>query len=539
MLDLLSLRSTIGIVMLLSFVFSANVFYNLFFHPLAKVPGPVLGRMSGIPSWYYACRGDRHLWLMKQFEIYGNRIRPEPNTVVFRDWEAHVDIYSMKSNVRRSHFYSALNRDAHQSTTLTTIDVGEHARRRKRLSLCFTERSIRASSSFVIKHVNRWIQLITEEIDVGSGWSPSIDFSRSINGLIFDIMGDLCFGTSFNIKEPGEDFLKSTPHNIASYMKFHYSMCRFPLLKILLWLKPHGLDRVIDFLTPTAARKYNQFVADSVTDRISLQAEQAEKAEAEKRQDMFHFLAEARDPGTGAPAYNEAELRGEANLLIIAASDTTSISLSGIMFYLTNDPPRCQRLAQEIRTTFSSADEIVPGPKLMGCTYLRACIDEGMRLCPSGPSELPREVLPGGLWVKGEFYPAGTVVGTSPWANSRNRDVYGDPEAFRPERWIPRDDDCSDGAAPEALKRAKAGFYPFLSGPGNCIGQNLAMVKMLVTIARMLHQLDVRRAPGSTLGGGRPGLGWGQDDPNQFQLEDAYLSLRRGPEVQFRKRQVN
>ncbi|KAJ3579322.1 hypothetical protein NPX13_g1243 [Xylaria arbuscula] len=513
-----------------------NAAYNLLFHPLAKVPGPVLGRISGIPSWYHACRGDRHIWLTRQFEIFGNRIRPEPNTVLFRDAQAYADIYSMKSNVRRSHFYEAFKRNEHESTTLTTIDVAEHARRRKRLSQCFTERSVRASSKFIIKHVDRWIQLLTD--DHGAEWSPPMDFSEKVDGLIFDIMGDLCFGRSFNIKEPGNNSLKSTPHNIASYMKFYYSMCRFPFLKLLLWLKPRGLDRLLDMLTPPSAREYNQFVTDSVTDRIALQKEQSTKPEDERRQDMFYFIAEARDPDTGALAYNEAELRAESSLLIIAASDTTSISLSGIIFYLTGDPSRCQKLAIEIQSVFSSVDEIVPGPKLMACIYLRACVDEGMRLTPSGPCELPREVLPGGLWIKGEYYPAGTIVGTVPWANSRNPDVYEDPERFWPERWIPSDSD-SKGVTQEALKRARAGFHPFLSGPGNCIGQNVAMAKILITVARMLYQLDVRRVPGSTLGGGKREFGWGRDDPTQLQLGDAYISLRQGPEVQFRKRQVN
>jgi cytochrome P450 len=311
-------------------------------------------------------------------------------------------------------------------------------------------------------------------------------------------------------------------------------LSRFPFLKLLLWLKPRGLDSLIAFILPSDARQYAQFLNDSVTSRIALQKEQSMKPEDQRRQDMFYFLAEARDPNTGGLVYSEPELRAESGLLLVAGSDTTSATLSSLFFYLTNDPPRYRKLVQEIRTTFDSVDDIVLGPKLQACTYLRACIDEGMRLTPATPSELPREVLPGGLKVKGEFYPAGTIVGTVQWANSRSREVYGDAENFRPERWIL---DEVAGVTKETIARAKAGFHPFLSGPGNCVGQNLAMANMLITVARTLHQLDVRRAPGSTLGGGSPELGWGQKDPNQLQLKDIYVALRCGPEVQFRKRQ--
>ncbi|KAI1112874.1 benzoate 4-monooxygenase cytochrome P450 [Nemania sp. NC0429] len=514
----------------------SKVIYNLFFHPLAGVPGPLLARISSVPSWYHATRGDHHIWLTKQFQIYGERIRPEPNTVLFRDSQAYAEIYGAKSNVRRSRFYEAFTRNSREHTVMTLIDVAEHARRRKQLNLGFTEKSIRASSDFIVKHVDRWIQIIADETI--TEWSPPMDFTQKIDALMFDMMADLCFGRSFEIKKPGDNPLKSIPHNISEYMKFYYSLCRFPFLGALLWLKPRGLDTLLAMMAPPAVVEFNQFVADSVTNRIALQEAEAAKPEAERRQDMFYFLAEARDPDTGSLAYDESTLRAESNLLLIAASDTTAISLAGILFYLTGHPARCEKLAKEIRSTFSSVSEIVYGPKLSACRYLRACIDEGMRLTPTGPSELPREVLPGGLRIKGQYYPAGTIVGTAAWAMSRNAQIYGDAETYRPERWISCDED-PDGVTEEALKRAKAGFHPFLSGPGNCVGQGLAMTAMCLTIARMLYQLDIGRVPGSSLGGGGDhGLGWGQDDPHHIQLGDAYTALRRGPGVQFRKRRI-
>lgn len=248
---------------------------------------------------------------------------------------------------------------------------------------------------------------------------------------------------------------------------------------------------------------------------------------------MFYFLSQARDPETGSVAYNEDDLKAESNLLVIAGSDTTSISLSGIFFYLTGDPERCGKLVDEIRTTFANAEDIIYGSKLSGCTYLKACIDEGMRLTPSGPCELPREVLPGGARVLGRYYPEGTILGTVPWVTSRSKSAFKDAETFHPERWIV---DESAGVSKESVALLRTHFHPFASGPGSCIGKNVALAEMMIIVARTLHRLDIRRTPGSTLGGGRPELGWGASDENQFQLTDAYISLREGPEVQFKKR---
>jgi len=49
----------------------AKIIYNLFFHPLAGHPGPFLARISPWPNFYHAVKGDRHIWLWQNFQIYG------------------------------------------------------------------------------------------------------------------------------------------------------------------------------------------------------------------------------------------------------------------------------------------------------------------------------------------------------------------------------------------------------------------------------------------------------------------------------------
>lgn len=198
------------------------MFYNLFFHPLSHIPGPFWARASGVPSWYHASTGKRHIWLWQQFQIYGPTIRPAPDTVLFSDPRAYADIYGMKSNVRRSHFYTALKRKSNEHNTINTIDVAEHARKRKLLSLGFTEKSLRAASEFMYRHVDRWNELILEENNSTTEWSATVDLAEKIDTLVFDIMGDLSLGKSFDIKEPGDNPLRVIPHNIAEYMRFWY-----------------------------------------------------------------------------------------------------------------------------------------------------------------------------------------------------------------------------------------------------------------------------------------------------------------------------
>lgn len=168
-------------------------------------------------------------------------IRPEPNTVLFTDPQAYADIYGMTSNVRRSPFYTAFQRRSDQHTTLNTIDVAEHARKRKLLNLCFTEKSLRAASGFIVRHVDRWNEIMLEENSSTTEWSAPVDFTKKMDNLAFDIMGDLSFGKSFGIKEPGDNPLRAVPHNIVAYLRFYYpvsplSFWNCPRLTLHSWL---------------------------------------------------------------------------------------------------------------------------------------------------------------------------------------------------------------------------------------------------------------------------------------------------------------
>ena len=301
-------------------------------------------------------------------------------------------------------------------------------------------------------------------------------------------------------------------------------------------MKPRGLNRLLEIITPSDVNAYHAFVKESVAARMNAEeaSEQVGKDGKEARQDMFHFLSHAVNPDTKKQAYSQEELLAEANLLVVAGSDTTAVILSGFFFYIARNPKPYEKLVKEIRSTFDSVDEIVSGPKLSSCKYLRANIDETLRMTPANPSEPSRMVLTGGQIIDGELYPAGTIVGVSEWASGRS-DEFGDPNVYRPERWIV---DEEAGVTAEEVLRISAYLHPFSGGWGSCVGQNLAMFELMVTIARTLFRLDVRAEPGSTLGEGNIDLGWGRRERKNFQLFDWLISARDGPMIQFRTREA-
>ena len=253
------------------------------------------------------------------------------------------------------------------------------------------------------------------------------------------------------------------------------------------------------------------------------------------RKDFFYYLLNARDPETGK-GFTTPELWGESNLLIIAGSDTTSTALASSFFYLAHNPEKLQKLSKEIMSSFQDVEDICSSPTLNRCVYLKAVIDESMRLSPPVGGILPREVLPGGIDIDGLHIPEGVVVGTAHYAIHHNPSYYLEPFTFNPERWIP---DSSPTVTKESVALAQSAFCPFSIGARGCIGKGLAYVELMTSLARVVFLYEMRLAKGFSVGEGSPDLEWGRQRTNEYQLKDSFTSMKDGPFVEFRERTLS
>ncbi|KAJ8070668.1 hypothetical protein OCU04_001039 [Sclerotinia nivalis] len=156
-------------------------------------------------------------------------------------------------------------------------------------------------------------------------------------------------------------------------------------------------------------------------------------------------------------------------------------------------------------------------------------------MSPSGPSELLRQVLPGGHEIDGHWYPENTLIGVPSYSLHYHQETFEDPFVFRPERWIPNDE---QGISAEHVAALQGAFNPFSIGPGQCPGKNIALLEMYMALGRMIHGYDIRRPVDdiSNRGAGRLEYIWGRRNKNQYQVVDAFLALRDGPIIQLCRR---
>lgn len=309
-----------------------------------------------------------------------------------------------------------------------------------------------------------------------------------------------------------------------------------PFLNFWLAVKPYGGWQLLEAMRPARAVAYFDFLEATLKQRS--QDEEAVAAsstgDAKARKDFFHYVYRETSLSTGGVAHDSlSELFSECSLLVIAGSDTTSTAFAALFFYLTHYPAVYDKLVSEIRRTFSSLDEIHSGPALSSCVYLRACIDEAMRMNPPIPRDLDRVVLGGGANVEGHYLPAGTRLSSCIHNMHHDPSYFDEPFIFKPERWIL---DEKAGITQAVLDHQAEAFWPFSSGVRNCPGQKLAYLEMELTIARLLWKVDLKGVDGDRLGAGSKELIWGRRDEGHYQVKDCFISARTGPMVQFKLR---
>ena len=191
--------------------------------------------------------------------------------------------------------------------------------------------------------------------------------------------------------------------------------------------------------------------------------------------DLLTLLLEAADPETGK-GLTDIEVRTNIVTFIGAGHETTANALSWSLYLLSQDERARERVEQEV-------DEVLgEGPiepqHLERLVYTRAVIDEAVRLYPPAPY-MSRTAIADDRIGDLEI-PAGSMVVIAPYVLHRHKKLWDEPDAFRPERFLPENRGGIDRFA----------YLPFGAGPRVCIGASFSLqeaVIVLATIARSVR----------------------------------------------------
>jgi cytochrome P450 len=189
--------------------------------------------------------------------------------------------------------------------------------------------------------------------------------------------------------------------------------------------------------------------------------EQIEERRGAPGDDVLSLLLAARHED-GAPM-SDQELRDELVTLLVAGHETTATALSWTMERLTRIPNGWQALRE-------GGDE-----------YAEAAAKEALRLRPVLPVVLRNLQQP--ATIAGVELPAGTVVAPSIYLVHRRPELYPDPAAFRPERFL--------GPKPQGGTYT---WFPFGGGVRRCLGAAFALMELRVVLAEVAAAVDAAPA---------------------------------------------
>ena len=167
------------------YVFCLTV-YRLYFHPLARYPGPTLCAVSRLPFLHYLQSG--HL-VQKTHELhckYGEIVRLAPNELSFTNPQAWQDIY----NRRPGHDPMPMNpiwqaKSANGASSIVDASVEDHARHRKALAPAFSEKSVREREPILQRYINLFIFKLRRRIYDSK---TAVDLSEFFTFTTFDIL---------------------------------------------------------------------------------------------------------------------------------------------------------------------------------------------------------------------------------------------------------------------------------------------------------------------------------------------------------------
>jgi cytochrome P450 len=226
-----------------------------------------------------------------------------------------------------------------------------------------------------------------------------------------------------------------------------------------------ALSRVLGWTS--TQRRFNRLMREANARIFALvdQRRNAAGAGQPTGDDVLSMLLAARhesqEPDRPGAPMSDRELRDELMTALVAGHETTASQLAWALERISREPGVQARLIAEVDG--GESDE-----------YLVATINEILRLRPVLPNAEPR-LTKKPVVIGGRSYPAGVILLASAYLVHRDPDLYPEPAAFRPERWL--------GQTPGTYT-----WIPFGGGRRRCLGASFALEEMKIALRAILQR---------------------------------------------------
>ncbi|KAF6806240.1 Benzoate 4-monooxygenase 4 [Colletotrichum sojae] len=441
---------------------------------------------SAIPFMLLARTGARSTHLIRLHKQKGPILRTGPNTLSFSDVRAIKDIYGHGTPCTKDESYD-ITAGSHFHLA-DVIDKHDHARKRKVLSSAYALKNLEGWEHKVADKVDRLFKQLdkrcTGPLPKGQMFPEpkdlTVDYRKWTNFFTLDAIADIGLSERLGLLDRGHDRVTAQRKD-GSTWEVGLRDSLYPTARkqsLLVW--PYEHYKLIDKLSNIFPRYRQMTEAAKGWDGIVLQlsSQRLKRYNAgEKLDDFFQALMESKNGDANNLEWGE--IMAEVNIMMNAGSVTTAIAIANVLYQLLKNPKYLQRLREEVDSVLDADEVIAPYDKVKHLPYLRACLDESLRLFPPTPHGLPRRTPAEGMYIMGEWVPGNTTVSMSGVVAHRDETIFPEADSYIPDRWLG-----------EKGKELQPYFLAFSAGARGCIGRNISYLEQAVLLASVVHRYE-------------------------------------------------
>eukprot|EP00743_Colponemidia_sp_Colp-15_P010025 GILK01011003.1.p1 GENE.GILK01011003.1~~GILK01011003.1.p1 ORF type:complete len:492 (+),score=87.80 GILK01011003.1:68-1543(+) len=343
------------------------------------------------------------------------------------------------------------------------VDGASWHMQRKTASMLFSARNFRDYMSKVFIEKVQATILPAYEATAASG--SDIDVQRLFSTYTMHSICKIGFGVDIEGDQGGSVFAKAFDDAQLSIERRFFT----PLWKVV----P---------LFVASERRLRQCVATLDAFAYEIIDKRRKDTSVKEREDFLSlFICQRDDDGK---EFSDRFLRDIVMNFLLAGRDTTSSALTWATYMLATYPHTQTKAQEEVDSCLKNGDLSYDTIKEM--RFLGAIVDETIRLYPPVPRDgkhvMEDDVLPNGYKVS-----AGCMITYMPYVMGRMTSLWGeDALEFKPERWL----------APGFVRPSPYKYSAFQGGPRICLGQNMAILQLKLTLAMILQKYTFSLSPG-------------------------------------------
>ncbi|EKX35862.1 hypothetical protein GUITHDRAFT_79406 [Guillardia theta CCMP2712] len=357
---------------------------------------------------------------------------------------------------------------------LLVAEGNQHVRQRKLISEAFHFDAISQIHPIFVqateKLLRKWERLCSTRQE------PVIDAREEFSFITLDVIGLSAFGFDFKAVEGDYSEIREAFRNIiplAGVSLIYVILKFFPFVEYL--PLPDNMIR------NSAVKTIQNAVKQVIDERLHL-IEKGQKVP----KDLLSLLLNTRQSASEKERLTDQEIMNNVQTFMVAGHETTANVLCWTFYLLSENPEFCKRLRSEVWEKLQGKAPTMRQLQDKELPLLSATCRESMRLYPAAPiiSRYCKE----DTVLGGYFVPSGTSVLLSPWVLGRHPDLWERPNDFWPERWL---DNSPRGVSEDNPFK----WLAFLAGPRQCVGRGFAEKELMVTIALILQNFDLKVDP--------------------------------------------